>query len=350
MQVLMKKKAQRIYKYLQGQFTCTNYNSLYATQPLKNVFRSKMGNEAEINLLLVAMLRKAGLTADPLMLSTRSHGYVYADYPVMERFNYVICRLKTGNKNVYLDASRPYLGFGRLHWECFNGHARIIDEEATPVNFSADSLLESKMTSLLLTQDNKGRMKGSMHQTPGLHASYVVRSHVKELGLRSYRDEMNKNLGPTMEAGELVIDSLENFNERVQINYNFTLDPGAEVRIYVNPMFNEGYKENPFKPLRRNYPVEMPYPFDEIFVLQMDIPSGYAVEALPKSIRINLDDEGKSFFEYIITNSGQHISLRSRVKLARSYFLPAEYELLRDFFNIIVDKQTEQIVFRKQGS
>jgi hypothetical protein len=48
----------------------------------------------------------------------------------------------------------------------------------------------------------------------------------------------------------------------------------------------------------------MPYVFDEMFVLRMDVPSGYEVDELPKSIKVNFDEEGKSFFEYIISHSG----------------------------------------------
>ena len=45
-------KAKNIYKYLQDNFTCTNYNRLYADQPLKNVLKNKKGSEAEINFCL----------------------------------------------------------------------------------------------------------------------------------------------------------------------------------------------------------------------------------------------------------------------------------------------------------
>ena len=113
-------------------------------------------------------------------------------------------------------------------------------------------------------------------------------------------------------------------------------------------MFGEGYKENPFKSATRAYPVEMPYAFDETYLLTTDVPSGYEVDELPKSIRVNFDEEGKSFFEYIISNSGGVISFRSRIKLTRSYYLPDEYEILREFFNLIVNKHNEQIVFKKK--
>jgi hypothetical protein len=60
------------------------------------------------------------------------------------------------------------------------------------------------------------------------------------------------------------------------------------------------------------------------------------------------DEEGKSFFEYRISQSNDIISFRTRIKLNRALFLPEEYESLREFFNIVVTKQSEQIVFKKK--
>jgi hypothetical protein len=85
------------------------------------------------------MLRKVGLSADPLMLSTKSHGYALSVYPIMDKFNYVVCSTSIGGRTLYLDASHPRLGFGHLNWECYNGHARVINQEATSVEFSSDS-------------------------------------------------------------------------------------------------------------------------------------------------------------------------------------------------------------------
>jgi hypothetical protein len=92
----------------------------------------------------------------------------------------------------------------------------------------------------------------------------------------------------------------------------------------------------------------MPYAIDETYVFRMETPDGYEVEELPKSARVNLDEEGTSFFEYIIANSNGVISMRSRVKLLRTYYIPEEYEILREFFSQIVTKHNEQIVFKKK--
>jgi transglutaminase-like putative cysteine protease len=54
-------KARNIYAYLRDNMTCTNYNRTYLEKPLKTVLKTRNGSEAEINLLLTAMLLKAGL-------------------------------------------------------------------------------------------------------------------------------------------------------------------------------------------------------------------------------------------------------------------------------------------------
>ena len=341
-------KAKNIYQYLQNNFTCTNYNRLYTGQPLKNILKEKKGSEVEINLLLVAMLRKAGLPADPLMLSTKSHGYALSVYPIMDKFNYVVCRTAIGGKTFYLDASRPRLGFGRLTWECYNGHARVINPEATSLEFSSDSLNEKKTTSLMLFSNEKGEISGRMQQVPGYYESYSLRSRIKEKGVEELYKDIKKDFGNDVDISNPSIDSLEKYDQPLQLNYDVKLNLEKDDIIYLNPMFGEGYKENPFKSAIRTYPVEMPYAFDETYLLSADVPTGYEVDELPKSIKVNFDEEGKSFFEYIISQSGGVISFRSRIKLTRSYFLPDEYEILREFFNLVVSKQSEQIVLKKK--
>jgi hypothetical protein len=72
------------------------------------------------------------------------------------------------------------------------------------------------------------------------------------------------------------------------------------------------------------------------------------VDELPKQMLAKFDEEGKSFFEYRISQTGDQILFRTRIKIDRALFLPEEYEGLREFFNLIVKKQSEQIVFKKK--
>lgn len=341
-------KAKQIYEYVRDNFTCIEYNAVFMDQALKNILKTKKGNVAEINLMLVAMLKNAGLKAEPVLLSTRRHGYTYAMYPLLEKFNYVIAAVEINGKQVYLDATRQRMGFGQLLPDCYNGHARMVNVEATPLNFTTDSLAERKLTSVFISKDDKGKMTGSFQQMPGIFEAYRIREAVLEKGQEEFFSGIKKSFSIDIEMGNKRIDSLKKPEEPLVVKYDFSFTPENTDIIYINPMLAEGYKENPFKTAIRLYPVEMPYTFDETYVFRMDVPEGYAVDELPKSIRVNFDEGGTSFFEYLVSENEGRISLRSRIKLTRSYFVSEEYEILREFYSMIVKKHNEQVVFKKK--
>lgn len=342
-------KARSIYEFVRDNFTCTGYNAVYMQQVLRNVFKSRKGNVAEINLLLVSMLKNAGLKSEPVMLSTRDHGYTYPLYPLLDKFNYVIAAVLVNDKVIYLDATRPWMGFGKLLPDIYNGHARMVNQEATPLEFSTDSLAEKEITSIMLTNTDDGKLAGTFQQTAGHTKAYYVRKEVKEKGVEEYFNQIKKGFTGEVEIRDKSIDSLRRPDDPLVIRYTFSLSHENEDMIYFNPMLSEALKENPFKSAVRRYPVEMPFAMDDVYIFRMDVPAGYAVEELPKSTRFNFDEEGKSFFEYLISASGNVISMRSRLKMDRTFYSHEEYDMLREFFGFIVNKHSEQIVFKKKN-
>ena len=78
----------------------------------------------------------------------------------------------------------------------------------------------------------------------------------------------------------------------------------------------------------------------------MEIPKGYKVEEMPKSVRYKFnEDEG--MFEYLISADKESISFTRRLTLKRATYLNEDYEYLRELYAFIVKKDAEQIVFKK---
>jgi transglutaminase-like putative cysteine protease len=335
-------KAKRIYYYVRNNYSCTDHSNLNMEKPLRTVFNSKSGNVTEINMVLVAMLRKAGLNAYPMILSTRAHGYANPLYPMLGRFNYTIAEVNIGDRIHFLDASYP-LGFDKLHVSCYNGHARILNEEVSAVQLDADSLVEQKLTSIILRPEN-GILKGTFQQRPTYFESYSLRGLVKDKGKEEYFKPLDKVFS---KVSNPVIADLDSLEGPVMVKYDFEYETNGEDMVYLNPMFGEATKTNPFKSVDRKYPVEMPCTFDEIYTLNMEVPEGYEVEELPKSTMVKFnEDEG--VFQYMIAKNENIIQFRSRIKLNKATFPPEEYVTLRDFFDMIVKKQGEQIVLKKK--
>ena len=341
-------KAKRIYAFVRDNFTATYHSGVYMNDntTLKDIFRKKSGNAGEINLLLIAMLRQAGITADPVLISTRSHGWAHPLYPLMTKYNLTICNTQIDGKNIYLDATGPKMGFGRLSPECYNGPGFVVKTIPENIALYPDSLKEAKITQLFIINDSKNGMKGTFSTSPGYYESSGLRQRLVKESLDDITKETAKRYSFPVKITNARIDSLNQYDYPVQVKYDMQFDFDDQGILYLNPMFSEATTKNPFSSAERQYPVEMPFRIGEIYVLNMDIPKGYKVEELPKSARVKLnDDEG--IFEYLISATDQKIMLNSRIDIKKANFDPEDYQTLRDFFGYIVKKHAEQIVFKK---
>jgi hypothetical protein len=341
-------QAREIYYYLTNNFTCDDHNNMYIRNSLSDVVRKRSGTVGDINLLLVAMLRKIGLNADPVVLTTRGQGFNLATYPVLERLNYVIARARIGDKVVYLDAAQPKLGFGQLDGDCYNGHARIISlKDSGSVFLESDSLLERKTTVVFISSSDKGGEVGTWQSTLGPQESYELREHVSEGGEKAFFQNIQTQYGEDIVISDGGVDSLDQPEEPVNVHYSFSIRSGeGEAKIYLNPFIGAGLRKNPFLAADRKYPIEMPYVSDELYVLTLQIPDGYTVEELPKSAKATLNGSDGTF-DYLIGAEGGIVQLRCRLKLNKAIFAPEDYGSLRDFYALVVQKEAESIVLKK---
>lgn len=340
-------KAKKIFIAVRDNFTCTDYDDYSMNGTLKKVFQAKKGNVAEINLLLIALYKAAGYTAHPIILSTRENGKAPVGYPMLNKFNYTICSLEIDNEKLLIDAAHKKLGFAKLPSECYNDFGRLIDiQSPVLVNLSPDSLLEAKLTNVfIINPEEGGGMIASFKSNLGYNESMNLRERLEKEKKEDVFNEIKKSFGFEITMSNTVLDSLDVLEKPIELKYDFKF-PLEEDILYFNPMLTEAYKSNPFKALKRLYPVEMPFKTNEVYIFQMEIPEGYAVDEMPKGARIKFN-ETEGMFEYLIAKKGNSIQLRCTLKMNKANFNSEDYETLRDFYGFIVQKQSEQIVFKK---
>jgi hypothetical protein len=343
-------KAKRIFEYVRDNFTCTDYSALYLQKEnnLKRVLDSRSGNVAEINLLLAAMLRHEGINADPIILSRRPYGFTNEIYPLISKFNYVVIVSTIDNSDYVMDASRPYLGFNKLGADCYNGHARIIAKEPSPVYFLADSLKETNTTSVIIIPDEKklNKFLGGVTQNMGYYTSLSARDEIRREGKDAFFKKIKSEFPLDVIISNPSIDSMRKKEEPIQVGYDFDFELPDDDVVYFNPIMNAAIKENYFKAAQRLYPVEMPFAMNETYIFDMEIPKGYIIDEIPKSAKVAYND-GEGIFEYMASKEEDHVRLRMRLQLNKATFAAEEYESLREFFGYIVKKHAEMVVLKK---
>ncbi|MFY7900710.1 MAG: transglutaminase domain-containing protein, partial [Chitinophagaceae bacterium] len=341
-----KLKIKKIYSYVRDNYKCIDYEAMWLSQPLKKTFQTKTGNVADINLLLVAMLKHEGFEACPVILSTKDNGKVNSAMPLLNEYNYVLAKIKLQDESFVLDASHNHLGFGKLVSDCYNGDARIIDKMPLIVNLNPDSLKETKRISLFFSNGEKGEILGSYTKNCGNNESYEVRDFFSTRKKEEYIQSLKKSYPSECQLTNFNIDSLQQLEEPIGITYDLKLNFNNEDIVYFNPLLSEQIVKNPFVSAERMYPVEMNYKENMTYTFNMEIPVGYVVDELPKSARVKLNDN-EGMFEYIITSNEGFIQMRTKLILEKATFNPEDYATLRDFYGFVVKKHAEQIVFKK---
>jgi hypothetical protein len=313
---------------------------------LPDILAGRHGNNAEINLLLTGMLRKEGILADPVILSTRENGLTNPSYPLVENLNYVIVRANVDGEVIYLDASTKDLGFARLPLDCYNGHARVITRQSFPVYLEPDSLLESKMTTFFLTNNEKEGQTVRCIYNAGYYGSIEIRNALATDKKEDYFKTLVSSLSIPAKLQDYSIDSLRQSDLPINLQYEAGLSLGNDDLIYFSPMMGQVIHHNLFVSGSRLYPVELPFASNETYILDMEIPKGYTIEEMPGSVKVDLND-GDGSFEYIIGKVGDRIQLRRKLIMRKTRYLPETYEGLRSFYEFIIKKENEMIVFKK---
>jgi len=94
-----------IYAYIVRNFKWNGEYSMYANQSFEDFLRQQKGSSAEINLLLVNMLQRAGIKADPMLVRTNDLGTPQTMYPIRHQFNHVIAVAEIMGMQILLDAT-----------------------------------------------------------------------------------------------------------------------------------------------------------------------------------------------------------------------------------------------------
>lgn len=342
-----REKAAAIFYWMQHTMGRKPENYLLGQTPLKKAFQERKGTSTEINLLLVEMLRAANLDAWPIILSTRDHGFTYADYPLYHQYNYTIAWLNLVEGTAMLDASEPGLAFGQLPLRCYNGHARLMTPDAPAVMLNPDSLQETDVTYVQADLDNEGDLSGTASIMSGYHHAL----HLRQQGMSSIKENIHAITGLPKEVtvSNIVLDGREDPEAPLTLKADFKLAPEESKPdlIYLTPILAGGESKNPFTRDERLYPVEFGYTQRSNYTANITLPDQYKVESLPKPTYVMLPDSSASF-RYVIQQAGNVVQLRVSMVFKKSFFKPDEYDALRGFFDFIVKKEAEQVVLKKQ--
>ncbi|HSD08092.1 DUF3857 domain-containing protein [Flavobacterium sp.] len=314
---------------------------------VKKAYKDKTGNVAEINLMLTAMLRTAGLTANPVLISTRSHGI--SIFPNRTAFNYVIAAVETPEGLILLDGTSKYSTPNVLPFRDLNWIGRLIRKDGTSDEVDLmPKRASNNNINLFFSVDATGKISGKLRRQMTDHNAMSFRSEIESVKEEEYLEKLEN------ENGKIEIDNYSRTNEKdvklpIIESCSFSGTNLCDViggKIYINPLLFFTKSQNPFKQETREYPVDYGFPFVDKYNVNIDIPEGYVVESLPKSAQFNMEDNIGAF-KFLANSSGNKIQLIISHQINTPIISPVYYSMVKDYYQGMIEKETEKIILKK---
>jgi len=328
-------------------------NRVVASGSLKHTWEQHRGNSADVNLLLIAALRQAGLGAQPVLLSTRSHGRINQSFPLLDQYNYVVALVPLPDgKEALLDATEPLLPAGTLPQRCLSQVGRLVvpekEGEGRWVNLTPGQR-HLHYQYVALTVDEQGNLVGKVHEEHGGYQGARVRNKLTELGEKKYMTELASEHS-SWEIPTYKFLSIGEVEKPLALDYEMrqpASSAGAAQEFYLKPLATFGETRNPFDREQRKFPVDFGAPTQDVVIMNVTLPAGYVAE-LPKAANVALPEQGGSYVFAASSPSPNTVQLSSRLILAKPVYGAEEYANLREFYRMALAKQAEALVIKKQ--
>lgn len=341
-----------IYSFVKQKMYWDHSASVVCDDGVEKAYERGSGNATEINLILTAMLREAGFEADPVAVSTRSHGIPV--FPTLEGFNYTLSRVKLAQGSLLLDATEKY------------GVPAILPERAINwVGYAIKKDGSSEQVSLLPKKPSKKVVYISAQLQPDGSAAGKVRLQHFDQFAFNFREKISdldqelilENLENNYFNSDIAVDDYEMLNKDelskpIIENFSFAKEDQCEIigdKIYVPPHLFAGLVENPFKLDKRDYPIDFGFPYESQYLITINIPEGYQLESVPESVAYELPENIGSY-QVNMNQRPNQVQIKLNFQTNSPLIAPQGYEMIKNFYTQIVEKNKDRIVITKKSA
>ncbi len=313
---------------------------------LKDALNKKIGNSADLNFLLINALKSGGFNAYPVVMSVRNKGHLPMANPSVSELNYTIAAVKVDTSLFFTDASAKYGAWNVLPEKCLVQQARIID--ANYSDWNDLSLCSKSVFAMIASIDvTDDKIKMSVNDVMRDEAALTFKNSYEDYkDQNEYIEKLTSRLGGG-EIQDFTISGVDSANTDVKINYTYFKDKQENGdMIYLNPLVEKLYTENPFKNETRKFPINFGSLTDYRQIISINVPDDYKVEELPQSTKIVYGDNDLVFV-YRVLSSGNKILIQYNLQINKLFLLQETYSDLQGFFAKVVQQSGNQIVLKK---
>jgi hypothetical protein len=323
-----------IFHYVNRRAQFDGVGAVFAENRLMHVLEGYPSNQAEINMVLLALLRGAGIDARPLYISGREFGRINKSFPSLYQFNRMLVVSEIEGKKRFMDASFSHSMPDLIPVESYNEQGMILSgREYEWVEISPERSLFYMEIDMDASLSAEGHLSGTLKATTRGYPARQIRSDLSRgVPLDEIAKESFFEVYPESEISNAIIEISGSDMDLVQVetdfrieNYSVTFSDGIEFRpMVVGYLFG-----NPFESAERNVPVTLDAPENLSISYRIQLPAGFTTDVAGETRSTNL--RGAELFEEYLTD-GNIIEYSFDIDISRKEFPPDQYSELRRLY------------------
>lgn len=340
-------KMAALFNLVKSKVAWNKYIGYFPQNGVKKAYREGEGNSADINLMLVSMLRYAGLDANPVLVSTRRNGIPL--FPTRHGFNYIIAAMEYGGSIYLMDATDPFSNINLLPDRAMNWQGRVIRSDGSSQSVGLYPGYKSQKLTYVQAEIKPDMISAVVNERLGDHYAKNYRStHYGTTDSDQLEQLKTDNYG--VSYSEFKSKDIDNTKATMTIGYtanSSSLIEDINGELYFSPMLFFATNSHPFKSETRNYPIFFNYPSSQKYTINLKLPEGYKVGALPEGAIANLANDMGSYTYLIKQLNPNLLQLSVTLDINAPIVLSTDYEFIKSFFGQVVEKEKEKIVLTK---
>jgi transglutaminase-like putative cysteine protease len=341
----IKEKIRIVYKYVQQNMQWNEQYSCHSNNGVKDAWDKKNGNIADINFILIGLLRNAGIEAKPLLVSTKDNGTINTIYPFLNQFNAVMAYVKDGENIYVMNAADKFNAFNTIPYDVLYTNALVVDKDHGGL-VGLNSI--NKYTNNIFftcTADANGKITGE--------AEIKCSEYARNIRLDTYKKGELKKMLQDNEGVNITVDSfkLKNENDETlpleqKVNFSGSVQQSGGYYFLPISMFT-GMGKNLFIDEERVMDIDFNYPKSYLVHGTYILPDEFEITDLPKNTKMIMPDTS-IVLTRMIQNDNNVISFKFKIDFVGVGYNAEAYPYVKEFFKKMYAIIDERIVIKKK--
>ena len=326
-----------IYEWVTANFSWNGDIGIYAEHSLDEVVELKSGSIAEINLLLTALLKEAGIFTSAAVLRTVDQGEVNMEYPGTSQFNYLITWADLNGVQLLMDASEPCLQIGIIRPICLNNRAlKITPRFEEWVELDEERYAKRKIITTAFVEDGH----------------LLSEENITKLNYFAYEDCFNfddfeklVNVEPGVVVSNIKLSRRDSLVLGNRIKFNCNLDSLVKKNgssWTFQPFWINKLKESPFVEEERVFPIVFPYFFEYSWTFSFIFDETTSISSFPRSEEFGIPNRTMRFV-YEVKAMDKMLQINAQLVVYKRTFEPESYDDIQRFYKKVQEKLTEEV-------